>query len=68
MTDDDFRRLENKIDMVLHHFNIGKEGRRTDREIKEYVSGKLLKFEERRRKREGKNVTSEHSQKERESH
>lgn len=62
MTEDDFKRLEMKIDMIIHHFSINAEVRRTDREIDEFIAAKVIKLEERRQRREAKHDTGTTSQ------
>lgn len=63
MTQDD--RIEQKLDMIIDYFNIGKETRRTSGEIREYANNIVLKFEERRRKREASHGTSKTSEEKR---
>ncbi len=62
MTEDDFKRLEMKVDMIIHHFSINAEVRRTPREISDYLDKKIIKIEERRQRREAKHGTGTTSQ------
>lgn len=64
MTQDD--RIEQKLDMIIDYFNIGKETRRTSGEIRKLAEEKFIQFEERRRKREASHGTSKTSKEKRE--
>ena len=63
MTQDD--RIEQKLDMIIDYFNIGKETRRAPGEISNYANSLVLNFEERRRKREASHGTSQTGKEER---
>lgn len=66
MTQDD--RIEQKLDMIIDYFNIGKETRMPIGERKKYIEGRVIQLEERRRKREASHGTSQTSKEERENH
>lgn len=56
MKDEDFRRLEFKVDQIMDFFHIGKESPLSPSDTDKYVGNLVIKLEERRRKREAGNV------------
>lgn len=66
--DNDLQRLEQKLDAIIDHFHIGKEKpKMTDNEITKYAENIILKFEDRRKRKEAGHG-SEGGQTERQGH